>query len=167
MGRTILTYGPIAGLVIIASIILGLELGAAQEWLGYLVMFIAFSTIFFAVRQYRDESLGGVIGFMPALLLGLGISAAAGIMYVAVWEIYLAVTDFGFIEQYSAAVIEAKQQAGASAEEIDTVRAEMDGFRAQYRNPVFRLPLTFLEVFPPGLLVSIGCAAYLRNRRSA
>jgi hypothetical protein len=34
-----------------------------------------------------------------------------------------------------------------------------------YANPFFRLPMTFLEMFPVGILVSLISAALLRNAR--
>ena len=48
-----------------------------------------------------------------------------------------------------------------------TAIAELEAMAEQYRNPLYRLPLTFLEVFPPGVLVSIGSALALRNHKSA
>jgi hypothetical protein len=47
------------------------------------------------------------------------------------------------------------------------VASKAEQFRAQYSNPLYRLPVTFLEVFPAGLLVSLGSAAMLRNHDSA
>jgi hypothetical protein len=41
----------------------------------------------------------------------------------------------------------------------------MNEFRQQYANPLFRLPVTFIEIFPVGLLVSLISAALLRNSR--
>ncbi len=41
----IFSFGAAAGLFIILGIIAGLEFGANQEWLGYLIMFIVFITI--------------------------------------------------------------------------------------------------------------------------
>jgi lipopolysaccharide export LptBFGC system permease protein LptF len=32
-----------------------------------------------------------------------------------------------------------------------------------YRNPLFRLPMTFAEIFPMGLLIALISAAILRN----
>ncbi len=32
-----------------------------------------------------------------------------------------------------------------------------------YRNPLFRIPMTFIEIFPVGLLVALISAALLRN----
>jgi hypothetical protein len=34
-----------------------------------------------------------------------------------------------------------------------------------YRDPVFRMPMTFVEIFPVGLLVALVSAALLRNPR--
>ncbi len=41
----------------------------------------------------------------------------------------------------------------------------METFKAQYANPLFRLPMTFIEIFPVGVLVSLISAAILRNPR--
>lgn len=37
--------------------------------------------------------------------------------------------------------------------------------RTSYANPLFRLPLTFAEVAPVGLVVTLVSAALLRNPR--
>ena len=41
----------------------------------------------------------------------------------------------------------------------------MDAFKVQYANPLFRMPMTFAEIFPVGVLVSLVSAALLRNSR--
>ena len=43
--------------------------------------------------------------------------------------------------------------------------AEMDAFKIQYADPLFRLPMTFAEIFPVGILVSLISAGLLRNSR--
>ena len=43
--------------------------------------------------------------------------------------------------------------------------AKMEQFKEQYRNPLFRVPVTFLEIFPVGLLIALISAAVLRNSR--
>ena len=55
--------------------------------------------------------------------------------------------------------------AGASAAEIEALRARMAAFAVQYANPLYRLPMTFSEIFPVGVLVSVISAALLRNSR--
>jgi len=170
MSRIILIYGIAAGLIVIVPMSLMLanaEPGSAatSHFTGYLIMLLALSLIFFGVKRRRDRDLGGVIRFMPALLAGLGISAVAGVIYVIGWEITLAATDFAFVDTYSTAAIEAARAKGASAAEIEAVVAKMEEFRQQYANPLIRLPFTFIEIFPVGLLVSLISAVLLRNSR--
>ena len=168
MRKIILTFGSIAGLVIIGSIILGALLARSEstkfsELVGYLVMIVALSVIFVGIKRYRDRELGGVIKFGPALLLGLGISLVAGVVYVVSWEVYLSVTDYAFIHEYTQATIEAKKAAGLSGEDLDALVASMETMKQRYANPLFRLPMTFLEIFPVGLLISLISAAVLRK----
>ena len=171
MRKIITTYGLIAGAIIAATVALSLALDGASEhlagleWLGYAVMIIAFSVIFVAVKGYRDRELGGVINFGTAFRIGIGITLVASLIYVVAWEINLSVTNYAFMEQYTASMIDAKAAAGASDAELAEYRAEMDVMTERYRNPLFRLPITFLEIFPVGLLITLISAAVLRNSR--
>jgi FtsH-binding integral membrane protein len=170
MLRTILAFGLAAGLLAaipMCLMVTNSEHGsAAQSYLaGYLVMLVALSLVFVGVKRHRDRAQGGVIRFAPALGMGLAISAVAGMVYVIGWEITLAVTDYAFMDSYAAAAIEAKRASGASAAEVAAVAAQMADFKAQYSNPWFRMPVTFIEIFPVGVLVSLISAALLRNSR--
>ena len=168
MTRYILTYGGIAGLLIIVTMILGIVLGGhgsatASEVFGYLVMLVALSLIFVAIKRYRDRELGGVIRFGQALALGMGIAAVAGVAYVAVWEIHLAMTDFAFVKDYTAGLIESERAAGATAEELAALEQRLAQWERQYAKPWFRLPITFSEIFPVGAIVALISSAVLRK----
>lgn len=160
MARRISIYGLIAGIIIILGVIATIEFGIAYLWLGYLIMFIAFSAIFVAVKQYRDDSLGGVIRFHTALMVGLGITTVSSLTYVMVWELYLLLTEYAYIDDFMQSM--AAPVADSEALSADAA-ADLAAIEEQYRNPLFRLPITFLEVFPPGLLVSLVTASVLRN----
>ena len=43
--------------------------------------------------------------------------------------------------------------------------ADAEAFAVMYRNPLYRMPMTFVEMFPVGVLVSLITAAVLRNPR--
>ena len=168
MKKIILVYGVIAGVVIICAITAGLVISGGEgpwgsQWLGYLIMFVALSLIFVGVKQYRDNELGGVIKFGKAFQVGLGIAVVAGIAYVLSWEAYLAMTDHAFINEYTAGVIEAKRAEGLSDTAMQELITEMENMKEMYGKPWFRLPLTFLEIFPVGLLVSLFSAGLLKN----
>jgi hypothetical protein len=171
MWRNILKYGLIAGLVVAIPMnlmMVTMHDHAPLAWgmvFGYVTMLVALSAVFIAIKRYRDTELGGVIGFWPALALGLGISVIAGIIYSLAWELSLALTHMDFATAYASTLIAEKKAAGASAETIAQLTAEMDAFKVQYANPLFRMPMTFAEIFPVGVLVSLVSAALLRNSR--
>jgi hypothetical protein len=97
--------------------------------------------------------------------MGVGISAIAGLIYALAWELTLAVTGFDFAKLYGEAMIESARLKGTSGAELDKIIAETEGFVAMYANPLFRIPITFTEIFPIGLLVSLVSALLLRNSR--
>lgn len=82
-----LTHGVLAGLIVgIAMILLTLTLGetapsgALGMAVGYTTMLVALIIIFLAIKRQRDIMNGGVIKCLPAFLMGLGISALAGVL---------------------------------------------------------------------------------------
>ncbi len=165
MNRIILVYGSITGAVIIGSMMLGIwaaSSGAnsffASEAIGYSIMIIGFSMIFVATKNYRDQELGGVIKFKTALKVGLGISLIAGVVYVLAWEVNLYATDYAFIQEYTDSIIEKTRESGASETELNETIQKMEEMKANYGNPLYRLPITFTEIFPVGLLFSLVSA---------
>ena len=164
MTRIILIYGLISGVVIIAGIGGTLLLsGHGSVWLGYLIMLVALSSILVGVKQYRDQTLGGVITFRSAFLIGLGIALTASLAYVAIWEVYLAMTHYSFMDKYIAETLAAKRAAGVTGAAYQKLVANMEALRVQYANPLYRLPETFTEIFPVGLLIALISAVLLRN----
>ncbi|HET9640942.1 MAG TPA: DUF4199 domain-containing protein [Allosphingosinicella sp.] len=163
-----LIYGGIAGAIAISliSAMIGLDLtghDSTAMWVTYLIMLIALSLIFVGVKRYRDVECGGVIRFGRAFLVGLGIAAVAGLIYAIGWEIFQAVSGYDFMAEYSASILERMRAEGASPAAIEAQAAELRGFAESYRNPLFRLPMVFVEIFPVGLLVALVSAALLRN----
>jgi hypothetical protein len=159
-------YGGIAGVVAIAAIVAGMQLGNHSMWFGYLAMLVSLSLIFVGVKRYRDVECGGVIGFGRAFAVGLAIAIVAGLVYVAGWETYQALSGIDFMADYSAGTIAEMRANGASEREIAASTAELRELSANYDNPLFRLPMVFAEIFPVGLIVALGSAAVLRNPRA-
>ena len=163
-----LVYGGIAGVIIIAAMIVGYAVSGGEGFgssqaVGFLFMFIALSLIFIGVKKYRDQEMGGVIKFGKALLVGLSISLVAAIAYIISWEIYLAVTDYAFAEQYVEMVIAQWEAKGISGAELAEKTEMLNRSMANYDNPFYRIPITFTEIFPVALVISLVSAAILRN----
>lgn len=171
MIATLFRYGLASGLII-GSILFGTTVAfhdaistpAAGMAIGYAGMLLAFSMIVLAIRQHRDGKLGGVIGFWPALGLGLGISVIATIFYVLAWEAALAVTGMDFGAEYAAMMV-AEAQASGDAAAIARTRIAAAQFAADYARPLWRMGVTATEILPVGLVVSLGAAGWLSRRR--
>ena len=171
MITTITRYGLAAGLII-GSILFGTTVGLGQHIpdpavgmaIGYAGMLLAFSMIVIAIRRHRDGVLGGVIGFWPALGLGLGITLIATIFYVLAWEAALAVTGMDFGAEYAGMMLaEAEKTRDAAAK----AKAEAAQFARDYAQPWWRMGVTATEILPVGLLVSLMAAGWLSRRHAA
>lgn len=171
MLKLILSYGAAAGVIVglplfaLAVASRGDPPSATGVLVGYLTMLVALSLVFVAVKRHRDVALGGVIRFWQAFWLGLAISAVASVVYVLAWEFTLAFTGMDFAGDYFRGLIAQERAKGASAEVLAKLTADMQRFKVQYANPLYRVPMTFAEIFPVGIIVSLVTAGLLRNSR--
>jgi hypothetical protein len=140
--------------------------GANALVVGYAGMVAAFLLVYFGVRSYRDNVLGGTIGFGRAFGTGILIVAIASLCYVATWEViyYRFMPDF--YAKYGQSVVERTRKSGKSEAEVATVQAEMDTMVRRVENPLFVTVVTFVEPFPVGLVIALVSAGVLRRRRA-
>jgi hypothetical protein len=163
-------YGSLSGAIVILVLIVGLQFQhqlhfIGTEWFGYLTMLIALTFIFVGVKRYRDVEKGGVIKFFTAFAVGLGIAVMASLIYMLMWEIYLALTHYTFMDSYIDGIIRARKAAGVSGPALAKQIAQLNEMRAEYANPLYRLPMTFLEIFPVGFIVALVSAALIRSSK--
>lgn len=170
MKKTVLTYGPIAGVVIVLLMALFIGImGKEQDFqvgeiLGYASMIVALSTIFVGIRKYRDDELGGMITFGKAFQVGLLITLVASAIYVAAWMFYSAGGGANeMMTAYLDQMVEKMEASGATQAEIDAKVSEMEQFQEMYKNPIVKIGITFLEIFPVGLIISLIAAGLLRK----
>jgi hypothetical protein len=169
MKRTVWTFGLIAGAIMAAMMfatIPFLEHDDKAEIIGYTTMIVAFLMVFFGIRSYRDNVMGGTIGFGRAFKVGILITLVASACYVASWEVMYHTMMPDFVEKYAAQVIERAQASGATEAQVEERRQEMAKFAVMYRNPLFNVGMTFLEVFPVGLVVVLVSSGVLSRRKS-
>ena len=170
MLRIVVLYGLVAGLLVSVNFFWVLtsdpasHVGSGYVY-GYATMLVALTAVFLGIKRYRDKTLGGVIRFGQAVGIGLGISLVASIIYVVGWELCLALSGMDFGSVYGQAMVEAARQKGASGAELDKVVANAEAFAKSYANPLYRMPMTFVEIFPVGVLITLISAAVLRNSR--
>lgn len=170
MKKIVLTYGIIGGIIV--SAMMWLTLGSGEHdfdngmWIGYTTMVIALSTIFFAVKTYRDKHLGGSIKFGKAFLMGLYITLLASTMYVASWMVLSANSKQDFMQAYYEHEKAKLESSDMPAAEVESKLLEMREFGEMYKNPVVKVGFTYMEILPVGLLISLICAAILMRREA-
>lgn len=163
MARYALIYGILSGVIIVLVIIAGMTLGGFGHslWFGYLAMLVALTFIFVGVKRYRDVDGGGVVRFWRALGLALSIAGVATCAYVAVWEVYLALTHYAFMDEYIASMIRNAQAHGVTGAKLAALKTEAESMRAIYANPLLRMGMTAAEIAPVGVIVAIFSAGLL------
>jgi hypothetical protein len=168
--RTILFYGIIGALVVGALMVAGMMAGGMNGGenglvVGYLTQLIALTVVFLGIKQHRDNVLGGVIKFLPAFGIGVAISAIASLGWVIAWEIVQVMSGIDYGAMMLKSSVEQARASGASDAEIQKITTDMTNFAEMYKNLLVRAPMTFVEMFPVGVLVSLICAGLLRNSR--
>lgn len=169
MKKTVLTFGLISGALSSVMMLLTLpfldRIGFDHgEILGYTTIVLSSLLIFFGVRSYRDTVAAGALTFGRALTVGLLITLISCTFYVATWQVIYYKLAPGFLDKYSAHVMEKERTAGATPEQLEATARRMAEFKKLYQNPLVNIAFTFLEPFPIGLLVSLITAAVLRRR---
>jgi hypothetical protein len=171
MKRVVWTFGLIAGAIMAAM--MGITMRFADqvgfdkgEVIGYTTMILAFLMVYFGIRSYRDNVMAGTIGFGRAFTVGLSITLVASACYVAAWEAIYHTLAPDFAEKYAAHAIEKARASGASGAQLEAQKREMAAFAERYKNPVVNVGLTFLEVFPVGVVVVLVSAGVLSRRKS-
>jgi hypothetical protein len=170
MKKIILTCGLIGGLISVSWYIFSVQVFKLDMsmnerlFFGYASMVLAFSLIFVGVKNFRDNYNGGVISFGTAIQVALLITAVASTIYVVVWLIdyYFFIPDF--MGEYAASKLAALKASHASQARIDKEMAELTRYAQMYRNPFFNALMTYAEIVPVGLVVSLIAALILKNK---
>lgn len=170
MKKIIFRYGLLGGLIVgsvmAGAIFYGKYTGHTEGsmLLGYGSMILAFSLIFVALKQLRDKQYGGIISFGKAFKAALLITLVTSTIYVAVWLVcyYFFVPDY--IENYTASTLSNAKAAGLSAAEISKQAAQMQQYADMYKNPLFVVLLTYMEIIPVGLIVSLIAALIIKRK---
>jgi len=173
MKKNILIYGLIAGIVVSTLMLFSVNSLSHREGnfdyntsliIGYASMLIAFSLVYVGIRNYRNKYNAGVISFGKAFRTGILMVLIASTIYVIAWLIdyFFFIPDF--MEKYSAHTIDQLKASGASQAEIDKQAQEMANFARMYKNPFFNALMTYAEILPVGLVVTLISALVLKRK---
>ena len=173
MKKNIIIYGLIAGIIVSILMLFSVNSISHREGnfdynisllIGYASMLLAFSLVFVGIRNYRDKYNEGVISFGKAFKIGIMIVLIASTIYVVAWLIdyFFFIPDF--MEKYSADMLDKLKTSGASQMEIDTQTKEMANLAVMYKNPFYNAMMTYMEILPVGLIVTLISSLILKRR---
>ena len=173
MKKNSIIYGLIAGIVVSISMLFSINYISHVDGkvdyntsllIGYASMLIAFSLVYVGIRNYRNKYNAGVISFGKAFKIGIMIVLIASTIYVAAWLIdyFFFIPDF--MEKFSAQELDKLKSSGASQIEIDKETKEMANFTKMYKNPFFNAMMTYVEILPVGLIVTLISSLILKRK---
>lgn len=173
MKKNIVIFGLIAGIVVSVLMLFSVNSISHPEGsfdyntsllIGYASMLIAFSFVFVGIRNYRDKYNEGIISFGKAFKIGTMIVLIASTIYVVAWLIdyFFFIPDFA--EKYSAHMLDKLKASGASQIEIDKQTKEMASFARMYKNPFYNAMMTYIEILPVGLVVTLISSIILKRK---
>jgi len=169
MKKHVLTFGLISGAI--SSVMMLLTLPFMNfEWgevVGYTLIVASFLPIFFGVRSYRENVGRGRLTFGAGFTIGLLITVISSMFYVATWEVIYFKLAPDFAVKYQAYAIEHARAAGATPQQLEETRHQMEHLKTLLDQPLTNAAMTFLEPLPVGLLVSLVSAAVLRRKEAA
>jgi amino acid transporter len=133
----------------------------SNDLLRYAILVVIYSLIFVGIRNYRNKESGRFISFGKAFKVGTMITLVAATLYVVAWHIayYFFVPDF--MEVFTQHVL---YQCTTEAE-LAAKTKEMENFARLYENPLLMILLTYAEVLPIGLVVTLISSLILKNKK--
>jgi hypothetical protein len=171
MKKNVIVFGCIAGLIVATfmGISMAIYSGNGHNFdygmlVGYASMLLAFSFVFVGIKNYRDKYNNGLITFGQAFKTGFFISLIASTVYVITWlvEYYFFIPDF--MDQYAQHMLDKAKESGISAEEMSKKATEMNSYKELYKSPVMVILLTYMEILPLGILVTLVSALILKRK---
>src|SRR5882724_11584192 len=153
MGKTVLTFGLIAGLIISllmgGSLLLADKIGSGHNMaLGYTIMVASFLLIYFGIRSYRDNTLAGQISFGRAFACGILITLITTVCYVVTWEVLYFNFMPHFMDSYFAAQIHKVQAPGLDSATAAAQVAAIQHSQQFYRTPSSTWPTPLWNLCP-------------------
>ena len=168
MKKIVLIYGLISGTITGGLMMITMPMfksGALDmkngELIGYTGIVVALSLIFFGIKSFRDNQPDGSVTFWKGTQIGLLIALIASIMYALAWEVTFRNVGTEFVDKMMEHHYAEMKSSGATDTEIGSQKEMM---AAYYDSPFVRFGMSLIEIFPVGLIITLICAAVLRNR---
>jgi hypothetical protein len=127
--------------------------------LGFGGMFLGFIFVFIGIKKYRNNINDGLLRFSKAFQIGFLIALLASCFYVLTWMVVWHTLMPDFIQKYSEYVL-----ANTPSSELAAQKIEMNKYIDWYKNPIWVILLTFMEVLPFGILIAFFSSLILMKK---
>lgn len=164
MVNNILKNGILGGIIaaiVMASMVFYMKANPGEQpsaIIGFISMLLAFTFLILGIKQQR-ESNRGKITFGSAFLTGLGIAFVISTMYVLAWLVIYYNFFPDFMEKYGEMVLK-----NTKPEELAIKTTEINQMKEWYKNPLMVILLTYMEILPIGIVISIIGALVLKKK---
>jgi len=170
MKNSILKFGGygalVGGLIFVGSHYLPWNIDLdILEIFGWASIFASLSFVFFGIKHFRDQLNDGYITFGKALLIGLAISAIAGLAIGILDIIYLIAINPDFANEYIQHTLNGLKET-LSVEEFKIKKAELLEEMKLFDNPIFSGLFMFGLVFATGIIISIISSLILQRKQN-
>lgn len=126
--------------------------------IGFIGMLLAFVFLILGIKKQREIN-NGIITFKQAFFTGLAISFVISTIYVVVWLIIYYNFFPDFMEKYNDMVLK-----NAKPEELAAKTIEIKQMEEWYKSPVMVILLTYMEIFPIGIIISLIAGFVLKKK---
>lgn len=173
MKKNVLIFGLILGTILAANTVYMMNAVRnnpdmeTNDVIGYAAMVIVFSLTFFGIRNYRNKELNGEISFGKAFKTGTLIAFVGSTVYVVVGLSYYYLLAPDFLDAYILHAMNDATRNGATATELTAKAEQLKEFKEMYSNPLFAILISYMEVFPIGLIVALVSALILKRKPAA
>ena len=96
--------------------------------------------------------------------MGLSIALIASVMYVATWVVIYKTVYPNFVQDYTKCALDKLVAAGKSPADIAQTKQEMQMIFSYYDTWLGLIGITFIEIFPIGLIVALISALVLKRK---
>lgn len=134
------------------------------EIFGYASIFASLSFVFFGIKHFRDNINDGIVSFKNALLIGLAISAIAGLVIAFLDVIYVTVINPDFVSEYLQYALDGMKNT-LPPEEFETQKAILEEQMKLFESPAIAGLIMFVTVFAIGIIISLLSSLILQRKR--
>lgn len=136
---------------------------SSSEVFGYISIILALLFIYFAIKHYRDSINNGKVSFGKSLLIGVLVSALAGLTFGIINYVYVEVINPEFMTDYYDYMVE-KARTSMTADEFQIKLQGMEAEKELFSNSIISSLVMSSTVLIIGFIISLISALMLQRK---